>query len=192
MERPVKTSNSDREIDNYLRRFRWALGTLPERDIEEIVAETRSHILDRIDGGASIGAVFEGIGTADEYARRFVREHSTVSAISTRRTDALLSALIVNSHGNPMAIFSVGFIFALWAIVIGFAAVTIMKIFNPATIGLWRGEKMFFLGIIDDPATADELLGIWIFPIAFALVAVAWLVTRRIALYVLSRAADKS
>ncbi len=174
-------------VSIYLRRCRWALSALPAHDIDEIIEETRSHILDRIDAGASVTDVLSKMERAEDYASQFIKEHTAASAISSRRADALVSALVTNATGNVLATATLVGLFVVWAFALLFVAVAVMKLFNPATVGLWSGSDVFFLGVIDDPATANELLGVWIFPISFGLFAAAWLVTRRAAMWALHR-----
>ena len=177
----------DAKLADFLRRLRWSLSPLPQLDIDDIVAETRSHVEDRIEAGASLDDALAGIGDPALYAGRFVREHSAAKAMSTRGANALVSALLANAAGNVLAIATLAVIFVMWAFVLLVCLVAVTKIFHPDTVGLWSGGDMFFLGIIDDPSTARELLGVWIFPLAFALLVFAILVTRRLALWALRR-----
>lgn len=180
----------DRDVGAYLRRCRWALSALPEPDRDEIVDETRSHILDRIDAGATTSEALMKIGRAEEYAAQFVKDHAATSALSSGRAGALVAALIANATGNFLAVATLVSLFLVWALALLVAVVAVMKIFNPATVGLWSGTQVFFLGVIDDPSSARELLGVGIFPVAFMLLGFAWLITRRAAMWALNRPAD--
>ncbi len=59
-----------------------------------------------------------------------------------------------------------------------------VKLSHPETAGLWVGPRHFFIGTIDDPSLAREVLGFWIFPAAVVAWVLAWVLTRK-----LSRAA---
>jgi hypothetical protein len=59
-------------------------------------------------------------------------------------------------------------------------------------VGLWRGEGFFFIGIIDDPSTGQELLGPWLPAIALLFILAAWGLTHFLAVWALRRLSPKA
>lgn len=171
----------------YLRKLRWALSALPDADRDAIVTETRSHLLDRIDAGASADQAVAALGDAEFYARDFLNAYTISAAISSRKLSQLLRALLHNIVRSAAVALAGIVIFIAWAIAIAGVHLSILKLFDPAHIGLWRGENFFFIGVIDDPSTGQELLGPWLPALALLFVVLAWALTHVLALWALRR-----
>jgi hypothetical protein len=187
------TTNGDHpKLAAFTRRLRWALAAIPEADRESIVAEMRSHVLDRIDAGASVDDVLAALGAPDEYAREFRESYAVASALSSRRTPPMLHALVLRAAGSLSAVLAFFVIVIAWASALLVAYAALLKISDPTHVGLWRGERFFFIGIIDDPTAGQELLGPWIMPLALVCVIAAWLVTRSLAVWALKRLAPRA
>ena len=168
-------------LADYARRLRWALASLPEVDRDGIVDEMRSHVLDRVDTGMSMEAALGALGSPEDYARAFCESYAVAAALSSRRTPHLVSALAQGAARN-LAAAGAGFvILVLWAFAALAVFVAILKIDDPTHVGLWLGDRFFFLGIIDDPSTGRELLGAWMAPLAFVSVVLSWIATRSLA-----------
>ena len=60
--------------------------------------------------------------------------------------------------------------------------VAVMEIQDPVHAGLWWGSTVRFVGTIDDPAMARDLLGPWLIPAAVAVLGAAWVLGRLILL----------
>lgn len=183
----MTTRADDSRIAEYCRKLRWALSTLPDVDRDGIVAETQSHVLDRVDAGASLDEVLGALGDPDEYAHAFREAHSIATALSSRRTPHMLRALL-DGAARSLAAAGAGLaILVIWVLAALVAYVAVLKVSDPAHVGLWSGQHFFFLGIIDDPSTGRELLGPWITPLALVCIVIAWLVTRYLAVWGLKR-----
>ena len=183
----MTTRADDSRIAEYGRELRWALSTLPEVDRDSIVAETQSHVLDRVDAGASLDEVFGALGDPDEYARAFREAHSVAIALSSRRTPHMLHALFERAARSVAAAGAGLAVLVIWVLAALVAYVAVLKVSDPTHVGLWSGEHIFFLGIIDDPSTGRELLGPWITPLALVCIAIAWVATRFLAVWALKR-----
>jgi len=183
----MSTFAEDPRLLDYGRKLRWALSALPDADRDGIVEEMRSHVLDRVDAGASVEQSLEALGDPNEYARRFCDAYSVASALSSRRTPQLIGALVGGVAPSLAAACATLVILISWAAAALVAYVAILKIGDPAHVGLWRSEHFFFIGIIDDPTTGRELLGPWITPLALIAVVGAWIITRTIATWALRR-----
>ncbi|MCU0755943.1 MAG: hypothetical protein MUE46_12595 [Xanthomonadales bacterium] len=175
------------KLGEYARKLRWALAALPEADRDDIVAEMRSHVLDRVDTGSTVDEALAALGTPEDYARAFCENYTVASALSSRRTPHLLHALVEGATHSAGAIAAFAAIVMLWAVPLLVAYTALLKIGDPSHVGLWRGQDFFFIGIIDDPSTGTELLGPWITPLAMLLIVAAWLITRSIAVWALRR-----
>ncbi len=178
-------------LADYARRLRWALASLPEADRNGIVDEMRSHVLDRTDAGMSIEASLGALGGPEDYARAFCESYAVAAALSSRRTPHLVSALVQGAARN-LAAAGAGFVILLaWSLAALVVFVAILKIDDPAHVGLWLGDRFFFLGIIDDPSAGRELLGPWIAPFALVCVVLSWIATRSLAAWALKRLTTK-
>ncbi|HEX4953603.1 MAG TPA: hypothetical protein VF017_09460 [Thermoanaerobaculia bacterium] len=177
---PVHDGRDPQPLAAYLRELRWALGALPEADRNEIVAEARSHLLDRLEGGAAIEAAIAGLGTPRDYARPFVEDYRQSTALAHGRTRDLLPVLLERIATSARAAGSVALLLLLWAPALALLGTAIVKLSHPQIAGLWVGPKHFFIGTIDDPTVAHEVLGFWIFPLAVVALVVAWLLTRKL------------
>lgn len=177
----MSTHTDHPELADYARRLRWALSVLPEADRDDIVEEMRSHVLDRVDAGMSVDAALTALGNPEDYARTFCDAYAVAAALSSRHTSHMVSALIQGAARN-LAVAGIGiFILLTWALTALVVFVAILKIDNPTHVGLWLGDRFFFLGIIDDPSTGRELLGSWIAPLALVCVVLTWIATRSLA-----------
>jgi len=182
----------DPKLSEFARKLRWALSALPEADRDSIVTEMRSHVLDRVDAGASLEEALAALGAPEDYARAFRESYAVATALSSRRLPQLMSALLHNAARSIAVAASGVVIFIAWAAAAIVVYLTILKISDPAHVGLWRGEHFFFIGIIDDPSTGQELLGPWLPAIALLFILIAWGVTHVLAVWALKRLSPKT
>lgn len=182
----------DPRLANYARRLRWALSALPEADRDGIVAEMRSHVLDRMDAGATLADALAGLGEPEDYARGFRDAYALAYALSSRRTSNLIAALLQGAAYSALAACVGVLLLVLWAAAALVVYVAILKVSDPAHVGLWSGENFFFIGIIDDPSSGRELLGPWITPLALVCVTFAWVITHAVAVWTLKRLPRKA
>ncbi len=71
------------ELMVYLRRLSWALSPLPQRDRDDVVEETRVHVLARVEGGQTIDVALASFGRPDAYAARFIDEMELTGALAS-------------------------------------------------------------------------------------------------------------
>jgi hypothetical protein len=55
---------------------------------------------------------------------------------------------------------------------------TLLKIYDPVHTGAWVGPHLTLIGVIDDPQTGHDLLGLWLFPCAAVVLMLVWIVGR--------------
>lgn len=175
------------KLSEYARKLRWALSALPEADRDGIVAEMRSHVLDRVDAGASMEQALGALGAPEQYARAFRDSYTVTTAISSRRLPQIVSAVLHNVARSAAAAIAALVIFIAWAIAAVSVYLAILKISDPEHVGLWRGENFSFIGIIDDPSTGQELLGPWLPAIALLFILIAWGLTHVLGVWALKR-----
>lgn len=181
------------ELKTYLRRFRWALASLGEGDRDDIVEETRIHVLERTDQGQPLSQALAALGPAESYARRFIDEMEISDALAGQRPLRVLSVVFTRVHRSFAAALAFLAVLLLALFAIGVASVAVMKPFDPGHIGLWvsiHGD--FFFGQSDGQGGKHEVLGPWLYPLAVVDVAVAWFAARLILLGAVSNLARRA
>ncbi|MBP6011082.1 MAG: hypothetical protein KBA31_02540 [Alphaproteobacteria bacterium] len=168
-------------LEDFLRRLGWGLQGLPDR--MDIVAETRAHVLDCLARGERIEAVLAGFGTPEEYARSFVDGMELSRALSSEKSGDLAGAVLRRAHRSVVAGVAVIALMVLGACAFAAAYLALLKVIDPSHAGLWWSESEQFIGVIDDPSEARELLGLWVFPVTAAVCAAAWITGRFVLLW---------
>ncbi|MEQ1866604.1 MAG: hypothetical protein ABL996_18355 [Micropepsaceae bacterium] len=169
-------------LEDYLRRLGWGLASLPEHDRNDIVAETRAHVLERVERGDSLETVLAAFGAPEIYARTFVDGMELSSALGSEQSVALLDVVLRRAHRSAIAGIAFVVLAFLGACAFAAAYLALLKLLYPAHAGLWISQTQQFIGTIDDPATAHEMLGYWVFPIAVVVCAAAWIMGRLVLL----------
>ncbi len=171
-------SQANPKLDAYLQKLRSTLRDLPSGEVEDIVREIRSHVLDRAQTGgqtmeAGILAALEALGSPEELASQYVTEHLFARAEVSR------SPWLIQRSIFRWATLSIAGFFVLLASLIGYflgASLVIAafaKLFNPHRAGLWMvrlgdhgmGVSLMVLGQTNPPPGATDLLGWWYVPI---------------------------
>ncbi|MGZ8370308.1 MAG: HAAS signaling domain-containing protein [Caulobacteraceae bacterium] len=179
----MSTAADDRKIEEWFRRLRWALERMPAPERDDIVEETRAHVKERIDGGASAAEVLASFGPAETYARQFLDEMELTSALSSTRSGDLLSVIARRVHRSLVALVAFLAVLFMGGFALGSVVTAIYKIADPEHSGLWVGSGDFFIGQIDNPAGHHELLGNWIYPFTVLAVAIAWVLGRLVLIW---------
>ncbi|MDO8380532.1 HAAS domain-containing protein [Phenylobacterium sp.] len=177
------------EIAHWLRRLSWSLAAIPTPEREDIVAEIADHLRERTQSGQAPADVLAGFGAPEAYARRFLDDFELSGALGSQRSGDLAAAILRRAHHSLLALAAVAAACLLAAGAFVVVLTATYKVFDPTHAGLWSGRAGFFIGIIDDPATARELLGFWIFPLAALSLVLAWLAVRLILVGALRRIA---
>lgn len=158
-------------LDTYLARLRTALSGLPAPEVEEILREFRSHIVERQHGADQnnsqhLSRIFGELGSPEDVAALYRTE------AMVKRAQLTLSPLLMFAAATRLATKSlVGFLslmIALFGYLTGAAFLwcAVMKPIWPQRIGLWVSDHRFSMGdMIDRSPHARELLGWWIIPI---------------------------
>ena len=191
----AQQKDAQQKIDAYLSRMRRRLRGLNDDVSSEIVAELRSHIIERAtaDGemtNASVDAALAALGSAEELASEYVTDELLARAEVSRSPARVLASLLrwssLSAAGFFVLLGSVGGYFVGSA----FVLCALMKPFHPRAAGLWLlptgggdYELSLRMGFGDVPGDGRELLGWWIVPIGLAVGCLLVVVTTRLALW---------
>jgi hypothetical protein len=167
-----------RAVAGWLRRFRWSLAGIGSPEREDIVAEVRAHLAERMAAGAGVTDALNAFGTPEAYARSFVEEMELARALTGERFPSLLAAVVQRAHRSVVAGAAFLAVLLLGATALGVVVTAVLRLSDPTHAGLWLGQGSFFFGKVDDPAAYRELLGGWIYPLAPLSVAFAWVLGR--------------
>jgi hypothetical protein len=155
---------SSKEVDDFLRRFRRGLASLPADIREDLVSEMRSHIEERSSQGKLDLASF---GPPEEYASRFVNESVLRTAVARARPWQLVSVLVGRARATALVVFVVIPLAVIEIMALVLAAAGICKPFDPGHIGLFlRADGSFGgLGWFSNPGSMHEVLGYAAMPV---------------------------
>ncbi|MEZ5461735.1 hypothetical protein [Dokdonella sp.] len=166
---------ADGSTNEWLRRLKWALSSIPVQERDEIVSEAAAHISEALDAGTSAKEILADFGSADLYARHFIDERDAAAALGTGHTTHLFMFVARRIHRSLIALFGFALVVCIAGAGISALVAAVWKLFEPGHVGLWAGSSFAFLGYIDDPSTAQDLLGNWLFPISIFVAVCAWL-----------------
>lgn len=173
----MKSTPAPLTIDTFLRRMRQGLAALPAAEQEEIVAELRSHLLERQRRGEA--DPLAGFEPPEELAANFVAEHALRGALAQGTSWALGKALLVTARTSLLRLFALALLtlLQLCGLLVLFTAA--LKPFRPDQMGLWVGRGHFYVGVDHQVAGVHEVLGWWGLPVFLVVgVLLVWLPTR--------------
>jgi hypothetical protein len=176
-------AGEDRAVADWLRRLKWALTRMPSPEREDIVAETRGHLEERIAAGASPAQALAAFGPPEAYAHRFLDEMDVSAALGSRRLGDGLGVVVRRLNRSLVAVLAFLVVLFVGGIALGLVVAGAWKLFDPAHVGVWIEGRSFWIGDIDDPAAGRELVGLWLYPMTVAGVAAAWVVCRTVLLW---------
>ena len=162
-------------LDCYLDQVRRHLKSLPHAEADEIVAELRSHVLDKVAGTPTVErveAAIAALGSPRDVARINLTERVAAeleadrSPLSVLRGVGRLARLSVYGAFTGLVSF-VGYVTSA-----AFLITAVSKVVSRTNVGLWRvpddaGYYHYSMGVINDPR-GQELLGYWIIPFSLA------------------------
>jgi hypothetical protein len=184
-------------LDDYLSDLRARLRGLADGEVEDILAELRSHVRDSGASGqdateAELTAVLARLGSPSALAAAYREDRLLQNAASSRSPWRLLKGL------SRLAAWSAAGVFALCGAVVGyvlaasFFLAAIVKPFQPERAGLFRtaaGDELTLrLGLSGSPTPpGEELLGWWIVPLGVLLGGMAYGLTVSFARWAIRR-----
>jgi hypothetical protein len=187
--------DAQRKIDSYLEVLRARLAGLSDAEVRDIVAELRSHLIERATvGGAmsvtSVNAALARLGSpetlAAEYVTGEILARAEVSRTPWRVLDSLFRWASLSGSGALVLLASViGYFFGAV-----FFLCAVLKPFHPHAAGLWlvpdgTGDTAFSLrmGFEGAPAGSRDVLGFWIVPAGLVAGSLLLILTTRFALW---------
>jgi hypothetical protein len=188
--------HAKQKIEAYLAKLRAQLRGFNDQQVAEIVAELRSHTIDKlaISGDAvtpaQVDAILAALGTPEELANQYITDNLLARVEVSRSPLRILDSLF------RWASLSVAGFFVLISSVLGyffgavFILVAILKPFHPQTAGLWLlhdatgdAEFSFRMGFSSTPPDGRDLLGWWIVPLGILAGCALVTLTTRFALW---------
>ena len=149
-------------LDRYLRTLERELAPLPAEERRDIVAETRSHILDRMTARPDAGMhdVLNELGDPARHARRFTGVPE--DAPGPVRTMVRLAARGFSAFAALNALV------AAYGVALLLLALAVAKVVVPERVGLFidpEGRTVTF-GVVAGDAAGHDVLGWWLLPLA--------------------------
>ena len=162
-------ADSASRIDGFLARLRAGLRGMPEREIDDILREIRSHITELSENeGSDVEAAIRSLGDPVDLAMTYRAESVMVQAECSGSPLVILQALrhasrtrAGRSTATLLYVFGYANVISLWR-------EAIQELFLPARTGLWYTPGTAWpLKFASDgavPAGSRELLGWWLIP----------------------------
>jgi hypothetical protein len=166
----IAAAGSEPKIESYLAQVRAALRGLPAPEIDDILRELRSHIVELTSDGMDLEAALHSLGDPVDLAKTYRTDNQMVQAECSGSPLVILQGLRHASRSRLGRFFVTVLYFFGYANVVALLAAAIEKLIVPARTGLWYTPgKIWSLNLVrggDAPAGAKELLGWWLVPIA--------------------------
>jgi len=173
----------DPKTEVWLTTFRRHLRGLKPEDIDEIVAELRSHIADKSPDNPE--ATLAALGSPQALAAQYLADDLLARAQVTRSPLHLLKSLFRWATLSIAGFFV--FLGAIAGYLLGAALIVaaLVKPFRPDRTGLWLNADgvSIRLGLTDQYLRGTELLGWWIIPLGLIVGVAAIMFTTRITLW---------
>lgn len=173
-------------LDCYLDQVRRYLKALPKSETDEIIAELRAHVLDKVAGAltpSQVEAAIAALGSPRDVARANLTERVGAEVEEDRSPLTVLRGVARLMGLSLYGAFAGLVSFAGYGLAAAFLATAAVKPFWRDHAGLWRvpdgkDSYAFSLGVTTAP-NGQELLGWWIVPIGMvAGLILGWLTWR--------------
>jgi hypothetical protein len=171
-------SSDPAQVEEWLRRLKWSLASLSPSERDDIVAETRGHLREVLAAGRTPSAALAGFGRPEEYAQRFIDDIQIVGALGSQEMGPLLRVVGRQVNRRLVAVGAALGTVALSLLALIAVTMLVLKLSDPVHAGLWCGANQFFIGKIDNPADATELLGFWLYPVCVGILTFCWIIGR--------------
>ncbi|HEV7385474.1 MAG TPA: hypothetical protein VGN89_11390, partial [Phenylobacterium sp.] len=153
-------------LDTYLDQVRRNLKNLPKSEADEIIAELRSHVLDRTAGQPTpnqVEAAIAALGSPREVARVNLTERVGAEVEEDRSPLTVLRGIGRLAGLSIYGAFAGLVSFTGYVLSAGFVITAISKLFNHSNAGLWRvpsasDDYSYSFGVIPNQQ-GQELLG---------------------------------
>jgi len=157
---------SQKLYDNYIKRIKKQIVTLPKEDRDDLLMEFNSHIYESLQEDDdtleidNLVNILDKLGNPEEILKATVADKKLIQATKTFNPIHIIKALVLNiANGVSYVFFSILYLFLL-----AFGFLIVQKIIQPNRVGLFFEKGKFaVLGKTSDP-TATEVLGNWFIP----------------------------
>lgn len=181
-------------LDCYLDQVRRNLKGLPKSEADEIIAELRSHVLDKVAGSATperVEAAIAALGSPRDVARLNLTERVAADLEADRSPWRVLRAVARLAGLSVYGLFAFSACFIGYVMSAGFVVTAVSKLVSRTNAGLWRIPKgadgyTYVMGVTNHPG-AEELLGWWIVPLGLLLAVVLGWASWRFGLFSVRR-----
>jgi len=164
----MTAASTSTQVDRYLARVRVAMRGLPEREIDDVLHELRSHVDEM--GAEGVEAALDSLGDPLALAQRYRSDNEMVRAECSGSPLAILVGLRHASRASTgrvtlTACYVLGYFVmgTLWG-------AALEKLVSPSRGGLWivPGDLSSLTLMVGGapPAGAREMLGWWVVPLA--------------------------
>lgn len=184
-----------KKIETYLEMLRSLLRSLGTEEVNDIIEELRSHILEKSTvnrelAAREVDAALEALGNPEELASEYMTDAALARAEVSRSPFRILAALF--RWGSLSA---AGFFVLVSALVgyflgVAFILSALLKPIHPQSAGLWTfrdstGDLQLSLrlGFGSAPAGGHDMLGWWIVPLGLGVGLVLVTLTTRFAIW---------
>ena len=179
-------------VERYLSRVRVGLRGLPEREIEDILRELRSHVDERLKApGASAEEVLRALGEPAALASQYRADNVMERAVCSSSPIEIFHSLYLLARRGPASfgvVLLAGLVYALGFVLMG---VSIDKLLAPRDVGLFyipgRWTPLHFIVDGHGPAGTRDLLGWWFVPSVLAVGVALLLLTNQVGLWWIRR-----
>jgi hypothetical protein len=182
-------------LEDYLGDLRARLRGLSEAEVEDILAELRSHVRESGAPGrepteAEVTALLARLGSPAELAEAYLADRLIQEAQRTRSPWRLLKALFRWSAWSAVGGFALCGVLVGYVVAASFFLAALVRPFRPDRTGLFRlgDELSLHLGLSSGPVPpGEELLGWWIVPLGLLLAGLAYGLTVSFARWAIRR-----
>ena len=172
-------------LDTYLDQVRRHLKGLPQAEADEIVAELRSHVLDKVEGAPTpqrVEAAITALGSPRDVARINLTERVAAELDADRSPLTVLRGVGRLARLSAYGAFTGLVSFTGYVTSAAFLITAMSKVVSRTHAGLWRvphgSGYRYALGVTNGPR-GQELLGYWLIPFSLAAgLVLGWLTWR--------------
>ena len=173
-------------IDSYLMNLRRCLRELPAEDVNDILREIRSHILDRAEAEGEltderIVEILKALGKPEDIGPLYESEAQIQRARASFSPSLILRTTMRWAMRSIIgfAVFLAGI--TGYSMAAGFLLCAILKPFMPEQVGMWiHPNGLFTFGMVDAVPGNHEVLGWWLIPVGIVLSALCLILTTRV------------
>jgi hypothetical protein len=184
-----------KKIETYLEMLRSRLRSLGTEEVNDIIEELRSHILEKSTVNGELAtreadAALEALGNPEELASEYMTDAALARAEVSRSPFRILAALFRCGSLSVAGFFVLVSALVGYFLGVAFILSALLKPIHPQSAGLWTfrdstGDLQLSLrlGFGSAPAGGHDMLGWWIVPLGLGVGLVLVTLTTRFAIW---------